>query len=53
MAQTELHVLEDTELDKIERWRAEELARAGRCLEAVRALYLAVLALLHRADLIR
>ena len=29
MAQTELHVLEDTELDKIERWRAEELARAG------------------------
>jgi hypothetical protein len=33
--------------------RAEELARAGRCLEAVRALYLAVLALLHRADLIR
>jgi hypothetical protein len=29
MAQTELHVLEDTELEKIERWRAEELERAG------------------------
>ena len=29
MAQTELHVLEDTELEKIERWRAEELMRAG------------------------
>ncbi len=33
--------------------RADELARAGRHLEAVRALYLAVLALLHRADFIR
>ncbi|MDQ3778634.1 MAG: hypothetical protein M3310_07215 [Actinomycetota bacterium] len=29
MSQTELHVLEDTELDKIERWRTEELQRAG------------------------
>jgi hypothetical protein len=29
MAQTELHVLEDTELVKIERWRIEELVRAG------------------------
>lgn len=29
MAQTEVHVLEDTELEKIERWRAEELERAG------------------------
>jgi hypothetical protein len=29
MSQTELHVLEDTELEKIERWRAEELMRAG------------------------
>ena len=29
MSQTELHVLEDTELDKIERWRTEELERAG------------------------
>ena len=29
MAQTEIHVLEDTELEKIERWRAEELERAG------------------------
>jgi hypothetical protein len=33
--------------------RAEELARQGDALEAVRALYLAVLALLHRAHLIR
>jgi hypothetical protein len=29
MAQTEVQVLEDTELVKIERWRAEELERAG------------------------
>lgn len=29
MSQTEVHVLEDTELEKIERWRAEELGRAG------------------------
>jgi hypothetical protein len=29
MSQTEVHVLEDTELEKIERWRAEELERAG------------------------
>jgi len=29
MSRTELHVLEDTELGKIERWRAEELERAG------------------------
>ena len=29
MSQTELNVLEDTELEKIERWRAEELMRAG------------------------
>ena len=29
MSQTELHVLEDTELEKIERWRSEELERAG------------------------
>jgi hypothetical protein len=35
-------------------WReADELARAGRLREAVRTLYLAVLALLHRANLIR
>jgi len=35
-------------------WRqADDLARAGHWLEAVRALYLAVLAHLHRADLIR
>lgn len=29
MAQTELHVIEDTEVEKIQRWRAEELERAG------------------------
>jgi hypothetical protein len=35
-------------------WReADDLARAGRGREAVRTLYLAVLALLHRASLIR
>jgi hypothetical protein len=35
-------------------WRqSDELARAGRFLEAVRTLYLAVLALLHQATLIR
>ena len=37
-----------------ELWRqADESARAGRFLEAVRAVYLGVLALLHRANLIR
>jgi hypothetical protein len=35
-------------------WRqADELANSGRWLDALRTLYLAVLALLHRADLIR
>jgi hypothetical protein len=35
-------------------WRqADELARGGKFLDAVRTLYLAVLAVLHRADLIR
>ena len=29
MSQTELNVLEDTELERIERWRVEELMRAG------------------------
>lgn len=29
MAQTEIHVLEDTELERIQAWRAEELERAG------------------------
>lgn len=33
--------------------RADELARAGQFLEAVRVLYLAVLALLHQANRIR
>jgi hypothetical protein len=35
-------------------WRqADELARGGRWLDGLRTLYMAVLALLHRADLIR
>ncbi|MFL5971164.1 MAG: hypothetical protein ACJ750_02120 [Gaiellaceae bacterium] len=29
MAQTEVHILENTEHEKIVRWRAEELERAG------------------------
>jgi hypothetical protein len=29
MGETELHVLEDTELERIEVWRTEELERAG------------------------
>ncbi len=29
MSQTEVHVLKDTELEKIERWRAQELEEAG------------------------
>ena len=29
MGETELHVLEDTELERIEHWRTEELERAG------------------------
>ncbi|MBY0522474.1 MAG: DUF4129 domain-containing protein [Gemmataceae bacterium] len=35
-------------------WRqADDLARSGKFLDAVRSLYMAVLAMLHRADLIR
>jgi hypothetical protein len=34
MAQTEIHVLEDTELERIQRWRAEELMRAGYAARA-------------------
>jgi hypothetical protein len=29
MAQTEIHILEDTEVERIQAWRAEELERAG------------------------
>lgn len=29
MAATEVHLLEQTEIERIERWRAEELERAG------------------------
>jgi hypothetical protein len=46
--------LEPDEQSPGELWRrAEELARRGDFLEGVRHLYLAVLVLLHRADLIR
>jgi hypothetical protein len=38
MSQTEIYVLEDTELDKIERWRAEELVRAGYGMRAAERL---------------
>jgi hypothetical protein len=29
MTAAELHVLEETEMDRVESWRAEELVRAG------------------------
>jgi hypothetical protein len=29
MSETQLHIFEDTELDRIEHWRIEELERAG------------------------
>jgi hypothetical protein len=29
MGETELHVLEDTEVDRIKHWRTQELERAG------------------------
>ena len=29
MATAELHVVEETEMDRVESWRAEELIRAG------------------------
>lgn len=29
MSAAELHVIHDTELDRVEHWRAEELVRAG------------------------
>ena len=29
MTAAELHVVDETELDRVERWRAEELIRAG------------------------
>jgi hypothetical protein len=46
--------LEPDEQSPGDLWRrAEELARRGDFLEGVRHLYMAVLALLHRADLIR
>jgi hypothetical protein len=38
MSQTELNVLENTELDRIERWRTEELERAGYATRAAERL---------------
>jgi Domain of unknown function (DUF4129) len=46
--------LEPERQDVASLWRqSDDLARSGRFLEAVRTLYLAVLALLHQASLIR
>jgi hypothetical protein len=49
------NVLEEPDRENVAGlWRqSDELARAGRFLEAVRTLYLAVLALLHQGGLIR
>ena len=38
MSATELHVLEETEHERVERWRAEELERAGYELSAAALL---------------
>ncbi len=38
MAATELRELEETELERVERWRAEELERAGYDLSAAAVL---------------
>ena len=46
MSATELHDLVETELERVERWRAEELERAGYELSAA-----AVLAASSRVDL--
>jgi hypothetical protein len=35
---TELHELQETEADRVERWRAEELERAGYDLSAAAVL---------------
>ena len=47
-------VLRESRRTPADLWRqADELARTGKCLDAVRTLYLAVLLALHRAGLIR
>lgn len=38
MSTTELHELEETETERVERWRAEELERAGYDLSAAAVL---------------
>ena len=38
MSATELHELEETETERVERWRAEELERAGYGLSAAAML---------------
>jgi hypothetical protein len=49
MAVTELRELEETELARVERWRAEELERAGYELSAVAMLATSSEVDLHRA----
>ena len=49
MSETELHVLEDTELRKIEHWRTEELERAGYSRRAASRLAARHDVDLHRA----
>lgn len=49
MSPTELRVFEDPELDKIERWRAEELERAGYGTRAAERLAARLDIDLHRA----
>ena len=54
MAATELHLLEQTEIERIERWRAEALERAGYAPRAAGRLAVRHDVDLHRAiDLIQ
>ena len=46
---TDLHVLEETEHERVERWRAEELERAGYELSAAALLAASSDVDLHRA----
>ena len=49
MSATDLHVLEETEHERVERWRAEELERAGYELSAAALLAASSDVDLHRA----
>ncbi len=49
MSATELRELEETELERVERWRAEELERAGYELSAAAVLAASPGVDLHRA----